>query len=54
MDLTSQEKEVIVSILKKHIAEVENTEHMANQMAAEFAGEVKYDEFLKGIITKME
>lgn len=52
-ELTKNEKELIVSILEKHLEEVKKTEKLVNQDLLEFAAEVEYDKFLETIIKKL-
>jgi len=54
MEFTKREKEIIQSIIQKHLEEVESVEKNPGQEASEFAAEVKYVQALKGIIEKVE
>ena len=53
MDLTKQEKEVIVSILKKQLELVEQNEGLPEDYVAWEAAEIKYSEFLENLIKKL-
>jgi hypothetical protein len=53
MDLTSQEKKLIVSLIKKHLDEVKKNEELPKDYVAELGIELKYDEFLSNIIKKL-
>jgi hypothetical protein len=54
MNLTSDEKKLIVSILDTHLSEVQKNEELADQQAAMLGAEVNYEKFLKDIIRKIK
>jgi len=53
MELSADEKQVIKTALERHLEEVQKTEGMANQDLASLSAEVNYEEFVKGIIEKL-
>ncbi|MFP4111497.1 MAG: hypothetical protein ACLFUO_00715 [Candidatus Woesearchaeota archaeon] len=52
-ELTKNEKELIVSILNKHLEEIRENENLLNQNLEQFAAEVKYENFVEKIINKL-
>jgi hypothetical protein len=54
MLFTKEEKEVLNSILNKHLLEIENDEVLPGKTAEDFGIEVKYSEVLKSILKKIE
>jgi hypothetical protein len=53
MILDKNEKALLASLLKEHIDEVKSTVRIPNQDLLELAGEIKYEEFLEGILRKL-
>ena len=54
MTFTKEEKEVLVSILNKHILEVEKNKALPDDNFAAFGAELTYSEVLKSILKKVE
>ncbi len=54
MELSEDEKKIIVVALKKHLEEVEKTEKFPNQDFRMFAGEIKYVDFVNNLIKKLK
>ncbi len=54
MSLTNDEKKVIINVLEKHLEEVKETEKLQNMDISFLAAEVKYEDFIKGIIKKLK
>ncbi len=54
MELSKDEKKVIVIALKQHLEEVKNAETFSNQDIKWFAGEKRYDDFVNNIIKKLK
>ena len=53
MELTADEKKVIVSILKKNLEEVTENEERGTPYLLEFSKEVNYSDFLSDLIKKL-
>lgn len=54
MNLTNDEKKLIISILKTHLDQVKKNEKLPSDYAVELAIEAKYEDFLDNIIKKLE
>ena len=53
--LKKEEKAILRELLKRHIKEYEEDEStLINEPAADFAMEIKYDNFLKELLKKLE
>lgn len=50
---TKEEKEVLNSILNKHLSEIEKNEKLPGKTAQDFGAEVKYAEIIKSILKKI-
>tara|TARA_Y100000310_G_scaffold293782_1_gene323630 strand:+ start:2066 stop:2230 length:165 start_codon:yes stop_codon:yes gene_type:complete len=53
MELTNEEKQLILGILKQHLEEVDNNEKLPDQSLAMLSAEVKYSDFIQNIINKL-
>ena len=54
MTLTKDEKGLIKQVLKQHLKEVRKNENLRYQGIGMLGLEVKYEDFVEGIIKKME
>ncbi len=54
MELTKDEKKVIITALKKHLEEVEKTEKFRYQNIKMIEGQMKYVDFVKNLLTKLK
>ncbi|MFO8015599.1 MAG: hypothetical protein R6U32_00695 [Candidatus Woesearchaeota archaeon] len=54
MNLTEDEKKVIITALNKHVEEVRENENIVGQDIRELAGEHRYEDFVEGIIGKLK
>ncbi len=54
MNLTKDEKKAVKIALQKHLEEVIENEGMINEDVRFLAGEARYEDFLRGIIKKLE
>jgi hypothetical protein len=53
MELTSEEKKLIVSMLQRHLSEVKAAESLPKDYVAELGIEINYDVFVTNIIKKL-
>jgi hypothetical protein len=53
MELTIDEKQIIVLALQQHLEEVKKAENLGDQSFGMFASEVKYDDIVQAIIDKL-
>lgn len=53
MNLTENEKKVIIEALKRHLKDVKESEGEIGQNIIDFAGETKYEQFVENIIKKL-
>jgi hypothetical protein len=53
MELSKDERQVIITALQKHLEEVKRAEHLGDQSFGVFASEVKYDDIVQTIIDKL-
>lgn len=51
--LTNEERKAVKSILKMHLEEVQRVQKMPDQIVELLEAEVRYEDFIKGIIDKI-
>ena len=51
--LNTEEKEILRELTKEHLEQVKRTEKIPNQQFEIFAAEIKYEDFLKGVLKKL-
>ncbi|MCB9362789.1 hypothetical protein H6504_05105 [Candidatus Woesearchaeota archaeon] len=54
MTLTANEKELIRKLLTEHLKHIDHVEGIPSPDVAMLAAEVRYEEFVKGIISKLK
>lgn len=54
MNLTKEERKVLIHFLNQHIKEIEINEAVKDQTIKDLAAEFNYEEFLQEIIGKLE
>ena len=54
MDLTKDEKKLIVDLLDIHLKELKDLEKLPGQEAKSIGAEVKYEDMIKGIMKKLK
>ncbi len=54
MKLSKNEKDLLIDLLKSHLDEIKELESSPDDYFLQFAGEVKYDRFIQGIIDKLK
>ena len=54
MELTKNEKEVLIHLLKAHISEIDEANDTPNLPFKVFAAEEKYEEFLRRLLDKLK
>jgi peptide subunit release factor 1 (eRF1) len=54
MELNDSTREQVLSIIEQHLDEVKGVERLHDQGISMFAGEVRYEDFLEGIIQKLK
>ncbi|MFH0751983.1 MAG: hypothetical protein V1914_00095 [archaeon] len=53
MELKTDEKKLLLILLKDHLKEVAANTKLLNQQAAVFAAEAKYEDFVEDLIKKL-